>query len=217
MDENQTNEVIDTATEALVDALVETLVTAETQSPTQEPTNQPEETKTTNPILYSTDTGKNILSQKVIDFLNTCRDNGDHVTPHAFARLEEYILKMTDSPDNEIVSDRAGILQQKELLRSLTQIFTQTPTNVFRRAYGHYLDVVRDHLDGAFHTTMVARFLDHDLMDADAKQTFVKLVNLLIKTCRSDRASVAKQVDISRSLQALGEEAVNRAANFYRK
>lgn len=163
-----------------------------------------------------TSTDQVVISNAVTELLAKCRAANDYETPQAFQRLARYIDIMTDSASKGIVTEETGALQQLEMLRAVTQIYTATPGELFRSAYTLFLATIKDNIDGCFSTTMWARFLDNNVMDREQKNMFTRVMNLLVRTCRTDRKMIAKQVDIARTLEGFDENAVSRVTNFYR-
>lgn len=138
---------------------------------------------------------------------------GDRTALNAIDGINQYIEAMKPG---KVVTPTEGARQQVVLYRTLQNIINGEQPN-FKLLFATVLKIVDENSKTVFSGTHIFRFIDHVVLNAEDRQAFLRIVNLMMTGAAVDgRQAAMRHVDFQRSLQyGVTEEGRVRIHSFF--
>lgn len=140
---------------------------------------------------------------------------GDRAALNAIDGINQYIDAMKPG---KAVNPTEGAHQQVVLYRTLQNIINGEQPN-FKLLFATVLKIIDENSKTVFSGTHIFRFIDQVVLNAEDRQAFLRIVNLLMTGAAVEgRQSAMRHVDFQRSLQyGVTEEGRVRIHSFFNR
>lgn len=140
---------------------------------------------------------------------------GDRTALNAIDGIKQYIDAMKPG---KIVDPTEGARQQVVLYRTLQNVINGEQLN-FKLLFATVLKIIDENSATVFSGTHIFRFIDQVVLNAEDRQAFLRIVNLLMTGAAVEgRQAAMRHVDFQRSLQyGVTEEGRVRIHSFFNR
>lgn len=149
----------------------------------------------------------------VNEYLDSLQGSDKFEVIHLFERLREYVKGMDLK---NVQNAQTGAAHQHTLFSAIMQLFERVDSQDFRTAFTYVRQVFAHHQKTIFSSDAAMRFVANMDLEASEKDSFTRLLILLMRTTGSDYALAVKSLNLGRCIAGLSEEAQMRVISYFK-